>query len=58
VSSPIQIIQPSIKCVPGALSRGVKRSGREADHSLPSSIEVKSRTAIPPCPCTSSWHGA
>jgi hypothetical protein len=26
--------------VPGALSRGVKRPGREADHSPPSSTEV------------------
>jgi hypothetical protein len=27
--------------VPGALSLGVKRPGREADHSPPSSAEVK-----------------
>jgi len=27
--------------VPGALSLGVKRLGREADHSPPSSAEVK-----------------
>jgi hypothetical protein len=31
----------SIQWVPGALSLGVKRSGREADHSYPSSAEVK-----------------
>jgi len=31
----------SIQCVPGALSLGVKRPGREADHSCPSSAEVK-----------------
>jgi hypothetical protein len=33
--------QPPIQWVPGALSLGVKRSGREADHSPPSSAEVK-----------------
>jgi hypothetical protein len=33
--------QPSIQCVPGALSLGIKRPGREADHSPPSSAEVK-----------------
>jgi hypothetical protein len=30
-----------IQCIPGALSLGVKRPGREASHSLPSSAEVK-----------------
>jgi hypothetical protein len=33
--------QPSIQWVPGALSFGVKWPGREADHSPPSSAEVK-----------------
>jgi hypothetical protein len=33
--------QPSIQWVPGALSLGIERLGREADHSLPSSAEVK-----------------
>jgi hypothetical protein len=33
--------QPPIPWVPGALSLGVKRPGREADHSPPSSTEVK-----------------
>jgi hypothetical protein len=33
--------QPPVQWVPGALSLGVKRLGREADHSLPSSTEVK-----------------
>jgi hypothetical protein len=43
--------QPPIQWVPGALSLGVKRQAREADHSLPSSAEVKnawSNTSIPP----------
>jgi hypothetical protein len=34
-------IQPPIQWVSGALSLGVKRPGREADHSPPSSAEVK-----------------
>jgi hypothetical protein len=34
-------IQPSIQWVPGALSLGVRRPGREADHSSPSSAGVK-----------------
>jgi hypothetical protein len=33
--------QPPIQWVLGALSLGVKRPGREADHSPPSSAEVK-----------------
>jgi hypothetical protein len=33
--------QPPIQWVPGVLSVGVKRPGREADHSPPSSAEVK-----------------
>jgi hypothetical protein len=33
--------QPPIKVIPGTLSLGVKRTGREADHSPPSSAEVK-----------------
>jgi hypothetical protein len=33
--------QPPIEWVPGAFSLGVKRPGREADHSPPSSAEVK-----------------
>jgi hypothetical protein len=33
--------QPPIQWVPRALSLGVKRPGREADHLPPSSVEVK-----------------
>jgi hypothetical protein len=42
---------PCIQSVPGALSVGVKRPGREANHSPPSSSEVKnewSYTSTPP----------
>jgi hypothetical protein len=42
VSRPtLGLTQPPIQLVAGALSLGVKRQGREADHSPPSSIEVK-----------------
>jgi len=34
-------IQPPTQWVPGALSLGVKRPGREAEHSPPSSAKVK-----------------
>jgi hypothetical protein len=34
----------------GTFSPGVKRPGREANHSLPSSAEVKNGGAIPPRP--------
>jgi hypothetical protein len=40
-------IQPRILWVSTALSPGLKRPGREADHSPPSSIEVKNDGAIP-----------
>jgi hypothetical protein len=33
--------QPPIQWIPGALSPGVKRPGREADHSRPTNTEVK-----------------
>jgi hypothetical protein len=45
------LTQPPIQWVPGALSPGIKRLGREADHSPPISAEVKKTwlyTAISP----------
>jgi hypothetical protein len=50
--------QPPIQWVPGALSLGVKRPEREADHSPTSSAEVKNAWSYPPLPSTSSWRGA
>jgi hypothetical protein len=38
--------QPPIQLVPVALSLGVKQPGREADHSPPSSAEVKERVEL------------
>jgi hypothetical protein len=37
----VGLTQPHLQWVLGALSPGVKRSGREADHSPPTSAEVK-----------------
>jgi hypothetical protein len=48
--------QPFIQWVPGALPPGVKRQGREADHSPPSSAEVNSGGGIPPFPHIPLWY--
>jgi hypothetical protein len=40
-SRTVGLTQPPIKWVPGALSLGVKRPRREADHSPPSNAQVK-----------------
>jgi hypothetical protein len=50
--------QPTIQWAPGAVSPGVKRLGSEADHSPPTSAEVKNGGAIPSLPHTSSWRSA
>jgi hypothetical protein len=53
--------QPPIQWVPPlrrAVYREVKRHGRKADHSGPSSAEVKNGVTIPPLPHTSSRCGA
>jgi hypothetical protein len=44
--------------VPGALSLGIKQSGRKTDHSPPSSADVKNGGAIPLLLHTSSWRDA
>jgi hypothetical protein len=51
--------QPPIQWVPVPLSLGVKRSGREADHSPPSGAEIKECVELYLCsPNTPSWRGA
>jgi hypothetical protein len=51
--------QSPIKWVLGALSLGVKWPGRGADHSPPSSAEVKECVELYlHYPTTSSWRGA
>jgi hypothetical protein len=45
--------------MPGALSLGIKRPSREADHSPPSSVEVKEWLELYiHSPSTTSWRGA
>jgi hypothetical protein len=44
--------------VPGPLSSGVERPGREARHSPPSSAKVKNVGVILTLRHTSSWSGA
>jgi hypothetical protein len=50
--------QPPIQWVPGALSPGVKRQGREADHLPPTSAEVKKMWIYTSTPRTPSWCSA
>jgi hypothetical protein len=51
--------QPPIRWMPGALSLGVKWPGREADHSPPSSAEVKELVELYLHSLnTPSWRGA
>jgi hypothetical protein len=51
--------QPPLQWVPGALSLGVKRPGRETDHLPPSSAEVKECGELYlQSPNTSSWRCA
>jgi hypothetical protein len=52
--SPHHSVQTSSRAT---LSLGVKRQGCEADHSSPSSADVRNGGAIPPTPL-SSWHSA
>jgi hypothetical protein len=48
---------PYRKGAGGDLSGG-KRKGRDADHSTPSSTEVKNGGVIPPFPYMPHWHSA
>jgi hypothetical protein len=47
-----KLTQPLLQSVPGVLSQGLKRPGREADYSRASSAEVKNAVTIPPLPQT------
>jgi hypothetical protein len=46
----VESTQPPIQWVPGALFPGVKRLGREADYSPPSSAGMKKIGAVSPLP--------
>jgi hypothetical protein len=48
----------SVQSALGAISPGVYRPELEADHSPPSSAQVKNGGDIPPLPDMSSWHDA
>jgi hypothetical protein len=50
--------QPPIQWVPGSLYPRVMRPEREADHSSPTSAEIKKRRSIHPLPHTPSWRSA
>jgi hypothetical protein len=47
-----------LQWVPWTLSVGVNRPRHEADHSPPSSAEVKHGGAMPLLPLTPSWYDA
>jgi hypothetical protein len=51
------LTQFPVQWMSGALSVGAKQPGCEADHSPPSSAEVKNGGAIPPFPHMSLWRG-
>jgi hypothetical protein len=50
--------QPPIKWAPVVPSPSVKQQGREADHSPPTSAEVKKCGSMHPLPHTPSWRSA
>jgi len=47
----LDLTQPPVRWVLGALSLVVKQPVREADHSPPSSCEVKNACSNTPTPC-------
>jgi hypothetical protein len=55
---PLGSTQPPIQWVLGALSSGVKRPAREADHSPPASAESRKCGSIHPLLHKPSWHSA
>jgi hypothetical protein len=52
------LIHPPDQWVPAGLSAGIKRQGREADHSPACNVDVKNGGAAPLLPHTYSWCGA
>jgi hypothetical protein len=50
--------QSSIQWIPAAVSPGVKRPRREADHSPPTSADIKKTWVYTLLPHTSSWRSA
>jgi hypothetical protein len=59
ISQFLYLLPPPVQWIPGALSLGVKRQGRESDHSPPSSAEVKEWAELYfHSTNTPSWRGA
>jgi hypothetical protein len=56
-STPQRLSQPHIQCLTEALSPGIKRPECEADHSPPSSVEVKNGGALLILPLMFSCYG-
>jgi hypothetical protein len=56
--APLEPTQPPIQWVAGARSPGVKRPGRETDHSPPSRAKIKNGGVIPSLLHTSSGRSA
>jgi hypothetical protein len=54
----LRLTHPPLQWVREVNFSGVKQQGREADHSPPSSTEVKNGGGIPPLPHISLWHYA
>jgi hypothetical protein len=54
----LRFTQPPVQWIPGALSLGVKRLGREADHLPQFSARSRMRGAIPPLSSTPPCLGA
>jgi hypothetical protein len=50
--------RPPIQWVPEAVFPVVMLPGYEADHSPPTSVDIKNGGAVPPLADMSSWHGA
>jgi hypothetical protein len=50
--------QPLTQWVPGALSTGLKRPGRETYHSPPSSTEIKKAWRYTSTPPYITWRGS
>jgi hypothetical protein len=47
--------QPLVQWVSGALTLGINRPGREADHSLPSHVEIKNAWSYTSTPLRLHW---
>jgi hypothetical protein len=56
--SVLRSTQPPMQWIQRDLSAGIKRQGREAEHSPPSSAEVRNGRTATPFPHMPAWHNA